>query len=368
MSGRYGTRNGNRRQRANHRGSATGKKRYAATVFSPPTGVITPSDSSNWNSNRNIELSKRRSRDHWESKMNVADTISPCSATNPTQEEIAAPLTPGTFATLPVTPERQCHQYAGWGENLYTNFGTSVTGTPEPFVVISQPACSDSEMETEMDEDGDVNIRQKKKSRTDPYEFSFKPTLNSSSAMCGGMHQCAEACWWKDQKRTRTQRKNVAKTDICKENLCHVCNTAITPPTTNILKKPSKSHPKKQSNSLLSYFHRNSNSNPSKPNSLSTPCHNDLGSGSGWRPDSGAMSVESAKTHSTAIETQSCAYCDRPACDSCIRSCEGGCQLHFCTFCSTINYDGPIERVFCFNCDEIQGDSDCAMSDDSRCT
>ncbi len=45
----------------------------------------------------------------------------------------------------------------------------------------------------------------------------------------------------------------------------------------------------------------------------------------------------------------SCGYCERGACSSCARPCDG-CGGVFCGTCSTINYDERMDRVFCLGC------------------
>jgi len=45
-----------------------------------------------------------------------------------------------------------------------------------------------------------------------------------------------------------------------------------------------------------------------------------------------------------------CSFCDRPVCQqTCIKVCEM-CQGRFCTFCSTVNYSGRLERIYCLDC------------------
>lgn len=67
--------------------------------------------------------------------------------------------------------------------------------------------------------------------------------------------------------------------------------------------------------------------------------------------------------HSSSSTKVECAYCDRPVCHSCRRACEGGCHAYYCTFCSYIDYQGVVERVFCFACreDEVVSDEKYSM-------
>ena len=48
-----------------------------------------------------------------------------------------------------------------------------------------------------------------------------------------------------------------------------------------------------------------------------------------------------------------CRYCDKPTCLACSRKCEI-CQSSFCTFCSKVDYGGVVERILCFECDEVE--------------
>ena len=379
MSGRYGTSSG-RRQRGNQRGCASTTRRgvnknskmCVASVppFSPSLNPSIGTLQLHWSPNGGIETSKRRTRDQWETtNQDIPRTHTRTYPTSETSGRVR-PFTPSNFTTLPVTPDRQ--HYLDWRVNLDTSFDMKVSAAPESLAVITQSSSDDSEMETEMDEDDSVKmfhssphhsisgIHHIKRSRTDQYTFSLKSTAESATEKSD---RSVQTCWWKkNQKHTRTSRNdaNTAKSSLC---LCHVCNNATsTSCTASSLKQPSKPNAQKQSNSLLSYFHRHPN--PTKPPSCQSP------SGPNSYPITISSAFNSSNTAAAALipsqTLQSCAYCDRPACSSCTRACEGGCNLHFCTFCSTINYDGPMERVFCFNCHEGSGDFDCAMGDTSR--
>ncbi len=48
-------------------------------------------------------------------------------------------------------------------------------------------------------------------------------------------------------------------------------------------------------------------------------------------------------------ESTGCAYCERAACEFCVRQCDQ-CQDVFCSFCSTPNYDLRIDRMLCLSC------------------
>ncbi|RKP26714.1 hypothetical protein SYNPS1DRAFT_27612 [Syncephalis pseudoplumigaleata] len=46
---------------------------------------------------------------------------------------------------------------------------------------------------------------------------------------------------------------------------------------------------------------------------------------------------------------QPCAFCEKPYCQACLSECFA-CLQHFCSICSTINYDAAHERSICLSC------------------
>ncbi len=116
-------------------------------------------------------------------------------------------------------------------------------------------------------------------------------------------------------------------------------------------------------NSLLDYF-----SKSSKPSS-STKCANsntlESSSVTSYAPttrDTIQRSTNTAITPSMTRNLEQCAYCDKMTCASCLQHCEGcgnGISApRYCTFCSTIDYQGIEERVFCSTCFEVSQDRD----------
>ena len=232
---------------------------------------------------------------------------------------------------------------------------------------------------------------QRKKSRTDPYTFTLSahaipsPSGDNSAAATA----TAQPLWWKrqisgSQNKSMTPERSSSATRHCK---CHVCQAPAPVPSANMdgdvhmnrhnpsryiqsqnssnaegmdifaSNAPIKKHGCKQKNSLLSYF------NPSKSKSKSNPTTSQkLGNATKISTSSEMQSSTLSQGSPTAAHVpvslgsslSSCSYCDRPACNSCMRTCEGECNLRYCTFCSKINYDGPVERVFCFNCHDCE--------------
>lgn len=253
---------------------------------------------------------------------------------------------------------------------------------------------------------------QRKKSRTDVgYNGTFpNATTGSSMAMaCKKNENTIE--WWKKQKsprsstiascslsffgsgpdRPRTTSSNSltrssttqnAISNVCK---CHVCqveqHTLLTLPSvttnTNInqtaMSVPQRSasswsssssmstfqhqlrpqhSERKPKNSLLSYF------NPTKSSAHTASYARNTASSLNPHPD--ALHRASAEVLQSQLKSQSmpsCSYCDRSTCRSCMRICEA-CVGQYCTFCSMIDYEGPMERIFCFNCRNNSTDKD----------
>lgn len=70
-----------------------------------------------------------------------------------------------------------------------------------------------------------------------------------------------------------------------------------------------------------------------------------------------------ARIIATTTNLQSCNYCDRLSCSTCRRTCER-CVKVYCTFCSTINYDRPAERMFCLDCEQSLDDGGGGVEED----
>jgi hypothetical protein len=269
---------------------------------------------------------------------------------------------PSYHDSLPVTPDRRVASFLADFLSFEAQVEESPLAESAPFAIITQ--SSDSEMEME-DEDTSQNIftdnsvctdrSQRKKCRIDNYMFhpavkasipstiiaSPNPNTNASANVKNQQHQY----WWKDQIPSDSVSKALEQS--CK---CHVCQAPASQIQSQIMtheaakdtngrqmKLNATSLPK-QKNSLLSYF------NPTK--AIQNPT---------------APSMDSRKFQPVSMEPSlsSCAYCDRPACASCIRSCEGGCNEGYCTFCSRIDYEGIQERIFCFSCQDEN--SSCRM-------
>ena len=159
--------------------------------------------------------------------------------------------------------------------------------------------------------------------------------------------------WWK-KKRAPNFSENQSihyptnsKSKRCANSICFVCQTThyTTSDASNPVPKESVLIDKTiasmtQQNSLLSYFRTtpsNATANVSRMKNIN-------------QDSSNSMKRPLALDHFNKLS--SCTYCDKLACVSCTRTC-GRCTGQFCTFCSTINYDGPVERTFCSDCDQI---------------
>ena len=273
---------------------------------------------------------------------------------------------PSYHESLPVTPDRRVSNFLNEYLSSEAQGEESSLAESAPFAIITQ--SSDSEMEME-DEDTSPNFfrdsfvstdrTQRKKCRNDNY--MFHPTINAStpSTVIASPNPNTKASanvknqqqdWWKKQiRRDQTPPGPVSKAldQSCK---CHVCQAPASQIQSQIMtheatkdtnerqiKLNATSLPK-QKNSLLSYF------NPTKV--VRNPT---------------APTMDSRKCQPVSMKPSllSCAYCDRSACASCMRSCEGGCNESYCTFCSRIDYEGIQERIFCFGCHDEN--SSCRM-------
>lgn len=134
--------------------------------------------------------------------------------------------------------------------------------------------------------------------------------------------------WWKRRPKQETP----------KPNTCFICHSP-TPLKDSERDIPCVTQQEEQKNSLFSYFQSQSLSSSSK----GQKCQQ-IGQGS------------------KSMSPSSCHYCERISCQSCTITCER-CSGRFCKFCSTINYDGPVERTFCLDCETMEGgiDDDISM-------
>jgi hypothetical protein len=130
---------------------------------------------------------------------------------------------------------------------------------------------------------------------------------------------------------------------------CFICNIPVCPRETimdGFYQDPDvvqsirtiPNHPKK--NSLLRYFSttksptETSHGNHNLSHAYPTPC----------------------------LDLEPCTFCDRHVCKQrCIRVCES-CQCRFCTFCSTINYNDRLERIYCLDCNHSMNTSGSSSS------
>lgn len=152
--------------------------------------------------------------------------------------------------------------------------------------------------------------------------------------------------WWEQapQSANPESRISPSKKASCGYS-CFVCQKNVGP--INETSSPDESAPKsgKQFKSILSYFGQSSHT-----------------------PDKSGHQVNAVTTnadHGTCDGDrvlQDCAFCDHSVCHSCVRKCEG-CFQNYCTFCSTTNYSGPVERYFCLECEAAVSSESCSTMD-----
>jgi hypothetical protein len=167
--------------------------------------------------------------------------------------------------------------------------------------------------------------------------------------------------WWKQQLCSTTTTNPVppqhvfgAHTPQC----CFICQSSISSSNCHPHTKSELSHVDSgnvnhdtsnsanrkaiQKNSLLSYF---------KPKTTISSCIS-----------KNSSNLQPNQQQKTLV---ACSYCDRLACNpACVQTCES-CTKLYCTFCSTINYDGPTERTFCLDCSH-QLPTSTSNDDDNR--
>eukprot|EP01082_Thalassiosira_pseudonana_P000054 g338.t1 g338 contig1:815642-817105(-) len=131
--------------------------------------------------------------------------------------------------------------------------------------------------------------------------------------------------------------------------------------------QPCSKTRKSKSQSLLSFFPRSATSNkkqsavesiaPMMMSQTSIETTNNAGTSSSINPPTNTT------TNATNNNIISCRYCDKPTCiQSCSRQCEQ-CSNRFCTFCSKVDYGEVVERIVCFECEELLVGEDVDMMD-----
>mmetsp|Transcript_28399 Transcript_28399/g.42459 ORF Transcript_28399/g.42459 Transcript_28399/m.42459 type:complete len:329 (+) Transcript_28399:177-1163(+) len=145
--------------------------------------------------------------------------------------------------------------------------------------------------------------------------------------------------WWKKKQSNNTPPPSISSTTTTlstsntnagSKQTCFIClSTSSSPPSCTIA-APVRKEPQ---NSLLSYFTHTTR----RSTTHSTPT-----------PKTSSSIGTSCSTIGFTNFTK-CTHCDRFACDSCAQACVS-CQMQFCTFCSTVNYDEEVERIFCLDC------------------
>ena len=168
----------------------------------------------------------------------------------------------------------------------------------------------------------------------------------------------------KNSKDIGTTNENEKQS--CGRICCHVChksssdsnvsdaNTEIVsfkvensaPSATNGSAAKSSKDSKPKSNSLLSYFRPSSKKQTLPQSQFEPKLH------SNQAHSSCSIPTNQQSRTSNPSNLNPCRYCDKPTCVTCTRHCES-CERWFCTFCSKVNYGGIVERILCFECDEL---------------
>lgn len=139
--------------------------------------------------------------------------------------------------------------------------------------------------------------------------------------------------WWEHPQTTVDQREHTSSAEGTIEPSCFVCQKQDFGASARC-KGDGDVVDRKQSKSILSYFAPS----PHSPDSS--------------RDSTGTVPLAKTAHHESRRDRNffNCAFCDRSACHSCMKECEG-CSDNFCTFCSTTNYTESAERYFCLDCD-----------------
>ncbi|KAL7463064.1 hypothetical protein ACHAXS_003439 [Conticribra weissflogii] len=106
--------------------------------------------------------------------------------------------------------------------------------------------------------------------------------------------------------------------------------------------------PKAKSQTLLTFFKPASQKN----SMLSPKLHQSNLTSQLKYPAIPATHDSKCKKSDESFGLQPCRYCDKPTCTMCTRQCEQ-CERYFCTFCSKVDYADVVERILCFECDEV---------------
>lgn len=158
----------------------------------------------------------------------------------------------------------------------------------------------------------------KKRSRISCHEVDLTLTPDAvsfaSDSTCSNSRE--KQPWWRSTpKQTRCTPNPI----LCdNDSICFVCESVFTP---RFLSQESMDV--MPANSLLAYFPRKVSSTACRTNML-------------------------AKVSQHRVET--CNFCERAACPSCMRPCEE-CRQVFCTLCCTSDYNsGSYARTVCIDC------------------
>ena len=244
-----------------------------------------------------------------------------------------SPAQPSFFIYPPQSPNPPPHQH-------------------QNYTVVTQ--SSDGEMDTAEDCDARTRRRRRHNSSHCQPQQQNKKFRTMESHPLPQRPNAVE--WWKRNQKPTTQNHRPSSSSPSPPNECHVCESYGEPssssPSNETHTFPRNQEndrhrqpaiegrkPKRQTNSLLSYFRATTMTNV--PFATATIA-----------PD--ASAPPPPRPMRTAI-LRTCYYCDRWCCSTCTRTCER-CAGGYYTFCSTINYDRPEERTYCLDCEEDPDD------------
>lgn len=225
-------------------------------------------------------------------------------------------MKPSFFVSPPQSPARQKFVVSPLFQNNTT--------------VITQSSDSEMDFEDYYEVHSLHNVPNKKKRIGNYHQELISDELQSNAK-----DSSSSVAWWKKKKKKKAIGSQTAKPahNHSTPQICFVCQTPAQQLPDSSIKKDWQSlleskPPPKQKNSLLSYFHTSNGARSS-------------------------TTTNNSRQKSTTITTLDvCTHCDHYSCSICSHTCER-CAGRFCSFCSTINYDGPTERMLCLECNRL---------------
>ena len=249
------------------------------------------------------------------------------------------PQIPFHTISPPLSPTRKCSAVFESSE-----FPSNMTNSLTPAVITQESEdCMDVDGESnhqikrirtktwqsQMLRDTCLNLRslkyQRKANLQEALNLNHEDPLKSGDIVVAKTSK--KNCWWKQKSHNNTSPHPTNTIDDSRrESNCFVCQGAGFSSKSGTLRTQES---KKQAKSILAYF--------GPVSSMASNCSSHIAS----------KRKPSACSDTTNLVV--CSFCDHAACKVCSRKCEV-CHGQFCTFCSTINYNYCVERVFCIDC------------------